>query len=71
MKQIKLSSDILKELNKRKVFKEDTYEDIIWGLLEKDMELSEETKKAIVKARKNIREGKVVSFEEAKKKLGF
>ena len=35
------------------------------------MELSEETKRDIEKAQKDIKEGRTVSFEEVKKKAGL
>ena len=39
--------------------------------LEDSMELSEETKKRIKQAEKEIREGKIVPLSEIKKKLGL
>jgi len=64
---IQISNELKDALNKMKIGG-DTYEDIIWDLLEDRMELSEETKKAIEEAQKNIKDGKVVSLEDIKKK---
>lgn len=50
---IKLSRDLSKELGKRKVFEEDSYEDIIWDLVEDKMELLEETKRTIKEYEEN------------------
>mgnify|MGYP001559333233 CR=1 FL=1 len=68
---IQISEELQKELSKRKLFDRETYEEIIWDLLEDTMELSEETKQDIEEARKEIREGKVISHDELKKKLGI
>ena len=40
---IQVSEELKKELHKRKMFAKETYEDIIWGLLEDTMGLSKET----------------------------
>ena len=68
---IKISKDLQKELKKRKTYKKDSYEGVIWDLIERTMELSKETKLAIKKARKDIKEGKFISLEEVKKKLNI
>ena len=68
---IQVSNKLLERLKDRKMYGKESYEDIIWDLLEDSMELSEETKKRIVKAEKEIMEGKTVSLSEVKKKLGF
>lgn len=65
---IQISEDLKKELSKRKMFPNDTYEGVIWDLLEGTMELSEQTKKDIAEAEKDIAAGRVISFEEIKKK---
>jgi len=56
-------------LNKRKLNSRESYENIIWDLLEDTMELSEETRRDIEKSREEYRRGEVVSFEEIKRKL--
>ncbi len=71
MVSIQVSDDLIKELNKRKTFKDDSYEDIIWDLLEETMELSEETKKNLKKAEKQVKEGKTITLEQLKKELGI
>lgn len=68
---IQISKELHEALKKRKISVRDTYEDIIWDLLEDHMELSEETKKNIEISREQIKEGKTVSLEEVKKRLGI
>ena len=66
---IQISNELLEELKKRKLHEKESYEDIIWDLLEDTMELSEKTKQDIKKAEKEIKEGKTVSLDEIKKKI--
>ncbi|MBU2640153.1 MAG: hypothetical protein KKG75_05630 [Nanoarchaeota archaeon] len=68
---IQISNGLLEELKNRKMFSKESYENIIWDLLEDTMELSEETKKNIKQAEKEYKEGKFHTFEEVKKGLGL
>jgi len=68
---IQVSKDLVEELKKRKMYEKETYEDIIWDLLEDTMELSDQTKKNIKQSLKEIKEGKLIPFEEIEKKLGL
>lgn len=68
---IQISSDLQQELAKRKISDRDTYEEIIWDALEDTMELSEQAKKDIEEARKEIAAGKGIPLEEAKRKLNL
>ncbi len=67
---IQISSDLKKELNKMKLFSRETYEEVIWSIIEDTKELSEQTKKDIEISRKEIAEGKFVTLAELKKKYG-
>ena len=67
---IRVSKDLLKELKKRKHSNKDTYEGVIWDLLEDGAELSDECKLAIKQAEADVKAGRVVSFESVKKKMG-
>ncbi|MBN2142060.1 hypothetical protein JW711_01900 [Candidatus Woesearchaeota archaeon] len=49
----------------------ESYEEIIWDLLEDTMELSEETKRRLKLAEKDIAEGKTIPLSDVKKKLGI
>ena len=55
----------------RKLYQNETYEDVIWDLLEDTKELDEETKAEIAQAREEIKEGKVRTLSEVKKELGL
>ena len=60
---IQVSEKLQKELAKRKIFEKETYEEVIWDLMEDSQELYEETKMEIAQARQEIREGKSVLFK--------
>jgi len=66
---IQISEELMKKLKSMKLYKNDTYEDIIWDLIEDKMELSKETKKEIEKSMKEYKEGKYRTLEEVKKSL--
>ena len=66
---IQVSNDLVEELRTRKMYSKESYEDVIWVLLEDSMELSEETKRRIEKARKEISKGKFYTHEQVKKEL--
>ena len=67
---IQISKDLLENLKSMKIHDKESYEDLIWDLIEDRMEFSEETKKNIAQSEKEIKEGKTISFEQLKKKLG-
>lgn len=66
---IQVSNSLVEALRNKKMYDKESYEDIIWDLLEDSMELSDETKKHIEQSKKEILEGKTVSLEEIKKRL--
>lgn len=68
---IQISEELLERLKNMKVHEKESYEDIIMDLIEDRLEISEETKKEIEEARKEVIEGKTVSLEEIKKNLGI
>ena len=68
---IQISEDLQKELIKRKISEKETYEEVIWDLVEDSQELSAETKKEIAFARAEIKEGRFHSLAEVKKELGL
>jgi len=67
---IQISNNLQGELSKRKLFDRETYEEVIWNLMEDTMELNEQTKKEIGQSRAEIRNNKYVKLDEAKKRLG-
>ncbi|MFT4311379.1 MAG: hypothetical protein ACMXX7_02025 [Candidatus Woesearchaeota archaeon] len=68
---IQISSDLQKELNKMKLFNRETYEEVIWNIIEDTKELSEQTRKDIALSRKEISEGKFVTLTDLKKKYNL
>lgn len=66
---IQVSGELLSKLQKMKVHVKESYEDIIWDLIEDRMEFSEETKKNIAEAEKDFKEGKTHKWEDVKKEL--
>ena len=68
---IQVSDNLLEALKNRKMYSKESYEDLIWDLIEDTMELSEETKRRIEQSKKEIERGDTVSLAEVKKKLGI
>ena len=68
---IQVSNELAQKLKMRKMYDKESYEDIIWDLLEDTMELSEETKKRIKQAEKEFKEGKFFTHEQVKRELGL
>ena len=68
---IQISSNLQQELNKMKIFNRETYEEVIWNIIEDTKELSEQTKKDIALSRKEISEGKFVTLSDLKKKYNL
>jgi len=68
---VQISKDLLETLKKRKLATRESYESVIWDLLEDTMELSEETKKNIEEGRKQIERGETISLSKLKKKYGL
>ncbi len=68
---IQISEELQKELIKRKLSDKETYEGVIWDLVEDSQELSEQTKIEIAQARSEIKAGKFHTLGEVKKELGL
>lgn len=68
---IQISQELKQELDKRKISTRETYEEIIWDLVEDTKELSEQAKKDLKEALKDIKSGKIYSLEEVEKELGI
>jgi len=66
---IQISNDLLGTLQVMKVHDKESYEDLIWDLVEDRMEFSEETLKNIKISKKEISKGETVSFDEIKARL--
>jgi len=68
---IQVSKDLLEKLKQMKIHAKESYENLIWDLIEDRMELSEETKREIEEAREQYKRGETISHEEVKKELGL
>jgi len=68
---IQVSDKLMEALQLRKMYDKESYEEVIWDMVEDSMELSEETKKHIEQSRKDIKAGKVHTLEQVKKELGL
>ena len=66
---IQVSEELVDKLKIMKLSDRESYEEVIWDLLEDHIELSEETKKNIAQSEKEIKEGKLISLEEVKRKM--
>ena len=65
---IQISTRLQKTLTERKLFDKETYEEVIWNVIEDTKELSEQTKRDIVKARQEIKKGEFITLHDLKKK---
>lgn len=68
---IQVSKNLLETLQKRKLYDKESYEEVIWDLVEDSKEVNEETKRNIEKARAEIKAGKTYTHEQVKKRLGL
>ena len=66
---IQISEELQTTLKKIKLSEKESYEDVIWNLLEDTMELSEQTKRDIAEAEADIKAGRVHKWEDIKKEL--
>jgi len=68
---IQINEELKMELSKKKLSERETYESVIWSLLEDTMELNEQTKKELEESRKEIRGGKTITLTQLKKELNI
>ena len=52
---IQISEELQIKLQEMKIFNKESYEEIIWNLIEDHLELSDKTKKNILSSEKNIK----------------
>jgi len=64
---IQISKDLLEKLRLMKIHNKESYEDLIWDLIEDRMEFSEETKKNLKEYEKDIKEGRTDKFTNLEK----
>ena len=61
---IQISEELLEALKKRKIHPKESYEEIIWDLLEDQMVLRDEILKEIEKGKKEYLEGEYETMED-------
>ena len=71
MTTIQISKELLEELKTKKLFSKETYEEVIWDLIEDSKELSKETLKNLAIAEKDIKKGRTYTHAELVKELGL
>ncbi|MEK6894253.1 MAG: hypothetical protein AABX10_02205 [Nanoarchaeota archaeon] len=68
---IRVSKRILHLLQSMKTHSKESYDEIIWDLIEPHLELNEKTKRSIEESRKEIEKGNYYTLEEIKQKYGL
>ncbi len=68
---IQVSKQLVDKLKAMKIHTKESYENLIWDLIEDRMEFSDETKKNIAQSERDFKEGKFKTLEQVKKELGF
>jgi hypothetical protein len=68
---IQVSDKLLKELKRRKMHDNESYESVIWDLIDDTSELSEQTRKNLQISEKEISSGKTFSLSQVKKEIGI
>jgi hypothetical protein len=71
MTTIQVTDELQGELKKRKLYDKETYEEVIWGLIEDSLELSEETRQEICEAQEDVKAGRVHTLSQVKRELGL
>jgi predicted transcriptional regulator len=66
---IQISEELLSRLKKFKFNEKESYEEIIWDMIEDKMELSEEAKRNIAEAEEDIMAGRVHKWADVIKEL--
>lgn len=68
---IQISGAVKIALDNSKIFRKESYNEVIEWLLEDSMELTEETKQDIARAKAQIARGEFKTHEQVGKELGF
>ena len=68
---IQISEELQKELAKRKFYSKETYEDVIWNLIEDTEEVSLEELKELDEIVAEVKKGKFYTLAQVKKELGL
>ncbi len=68
---IQISEKLHSELSNRKFYDRESFEEVIWDMIEDSRELNEQTKKELKEARAEIKAGKVHRLSKVKNELGL
>jgi hypothetical protein len=68
---IQVSGKLVQVLKVRKMSDNESYEDIIWDIIEDSKRLNSQTLKDIEKSKKQFAKGNFVSIEQVKKESGL
>lgn len=68
---IQISEQLQEKLKEKKIYERESYEEVIWDLLEDVVEISEATKRDLRKSEQDIREGRTHTLEKVRKELGI
>ena len=68
---IQISKELHNSLKKRKLSPTESFEELLWDLLEDSMQLNEETRKEIEQARKDYAKGLFFTLEQVEKEAGL
>ena len=68
---IQISQELLSKLKERKLYAKESYEEVIWDVLEDSMELSKETLENIKKSQADIKAGRTYTLAQVEKRLGL
>jgi predicted transcriptional regulator len=68
---IQISDNVKNFLDKMRIINRESYSEILEFMIEDSLELNSKTKSEIEKSLKNVKNGKVISHEDAKKRLGL
>lgn len=71
---IQISISLLEQLKQMKLHEKESYEEIIWDMVEDRMELSEQTKKSLEDYERRVEKGDTSGFtslEDVKKEFGI
>ena len=66
---IQVSRRLQQQLQKRKLTGKETYEEIIWGLLEDTAEMHTAVKKAMIRARRDVKQQNLRAFFSLQREL--
>ena len=63
---IQISDELKDELSGKKLFQKETYEEVIWAILQDIRDIDQQTQKEIEAARIEIREGRYYTLGDAR-----